>query len=40
MGSGRGVVGEWFNEVRARTRGNEALAVSNDSARGWRPDVE
>ena len=35
-GSVRGV----FNEVRARTRGNEALAVSNDSARGWRRDVE
>ena len=35
-GSGRGVV----NEVRARTPGNEALAVSNDSARGWRRDVE
>ena len=35
-GSVRGV----FNEVRARTPGNEALALSNDSARGWRRDVE
>ena len=29
-----------FNEVRARTPGNEALALSNDSARGWRRDVD
>ena len=33
-GSVRGV------EVRARTPGNEALALSNDSARGWRRDVD
>ena len=36
MGSVRGV----FGEVRARTPGNEALALSNDSARGWRRDVD
>ena len=35
-GSVRGV----FGEVRARTPGNEALALSNDSARGWRRDVD
>ena len=29
-----------FNEVRARTPGNEALALSNDFARGRRRDVE
>ena len=46
-GSVRGVFGECsgsvrgvFNEVRARTPGNEALALSNDSARGWRRDVD
>ena len=36
VGSVRGV----FGEVRARTPGNEALALSNDSARGWRRDVD
>ena len=46
-GSVRGVFGECsgsvrgvFGEVRARTPGNEALALSNDSARGWRRDVD
>ena len=39
-GSVRGVFGECSGSVRARTPGNEALAVSNDSARGWRRDVD